>query len=51
MLKKEQVLKILKPISVSLIPYVLFYLPILSKNIPFKGILQKGIDLIKSFLP
>ena len=46
MLKKEQVLKILKPISVSLIPYVLFYLPILSKN-TYLG----GSDPTKYFYP
>lgn len=26
-------------------------LPVLSKNLPFKSILQKGIDMVKSFLP
>lgn len=26
-------------------------IPVLSKNLPFKGMFQKGIDLVKSFLP
>lgn len=26
-------------------------IPVLSKNLPFKGMLQKGLDLVKSFLP
>lgn len=28
-----------------------FSLPVLSKGLPFKGVIQKGIDLIRSFLP
>lgn len=28
-----------------------FNLPVLAKNLPFKSVIQKGVDLIKSFLP
>ena len=27
------------------------HIPVLSGNLPFKGLVQKGIDLVKSFLP